>query len=549
MKQIINRIKKSFLELKKLHFIDLSYLVLLGYFLVSYLKYGFMGMDFGYTHDEHRILGSIIESAKSQLFLPGWYNYPSLTYFISLVGSFVNVAVNVIAEVGVPTSAADMEEFKLVLFKFAKENHINVHFFLRKTFFLISFIGSLSLYFSARQFGVRKRYAALASLLALCSFQLFYHSRWIAPDQLLYTANAFSILAFLTYFKSKRYTHLIYATILCAVVLSAKYQGGLLLVALLYIAFKERLSIKKSIGVLLVYVLTFMVITPGCFVEPVKFISDVLFEVQHYSTQGFGLHKVETGFWHLLRLLDYIIVSCCASHPILSVLVFLLASVGSYFVFKENKNTFFLLVIIPVGYVLYFSTQMLMIVRNYLFVLPFIFLLSSIGIDRLAKKVHSKMLGLFSLAFLLVSVIYSSNYYQKSSLSVHSDSSEWIEKVNAFISDNDHLRIGVSKEALKYVSTQNFNITEDTGVELDYLVFDMVEYLDFNRKYVSNDSIKNTHLLGQKGIYKVIAGPDEMDINCYPNWPGKSRIMALEGPAANIAWFYFHSDSALVISK
>ena len=62
--------------------------------------------------------------------------------------------------------------------------------------------------------------------------------------------------------------------------------------------------------------------------------------------------------------------------------------------------------------------------------------------------------------------------------------------------------------------------------------------------------ISNVEILGQyRGMYYVIAGPNEMDINHYPNWPGKNRLLSVESTGANMIWFYFQNDSSIVLTK
>ena len=96
MRRLLNQLKKVNPTFIRQHIHGILYFIILIYCLFYYIKYGFIGIDFGHTHDEHRILGSIIESVKQNLFLPGWYNYPSLTYVVSLLVSFLNVIINVL---------------------------------------------------------------------------------------------------------------------------------------------------------------------------------------------------------------------------------------------------------------------------------------------------------------------------------------------------------------------------------------------------------------------------------------------------------------------
>ena len=45
---------------------------------------GVRGVDFGYHWDENKILKSVANSIETATLLPGWYNYPSLSYGIAL---------------------------------------------------------------------------------------------------------------------------------------------------------------------------------------------------------------------------------------------------------------------------------------------------------------------------------------------------------------------------------------------------------------------------------------------------------------------------------
>jgi len=120
------------------------------------------GLNFGYHWDEAKMLNSIQRAAETGRFLPGWYQYPSLCFWLGLLAK--------------PLSA---------LWSSEHGDLDSLRFTLRSMMAVITLATGLWTYALVRLWRRSNLEALVAAGIVLLSFEINYHSRWIAPDGLM----------------------------------------------------------------------------------------------------------------------------------------------------------------------------------------------------------------------------------------------------------------------------------------------------------------------------------------------------------------------------
>ena len=179
---------------------------------------------------------------------------------------------------------------------------------------------------------------------------------------------------------------LISVAVLAGLATGTKYTAGLLLLPLLLLWWRtppER-NPRRLAGALAAFCGAFLVSTPGAVLQPIRFWRDVAFERFHYGEAGHYGFGVDSGFEHLGLMLRWIGASLGSPYAPLALLVTFLALVGAVSTWRRDRLEAVLLFLVPVSWVLFFSTQKVLFVRNLLPVAPFIALFAARGMSRFA---------------------------------------------------------------------------------------------------------------------------------------------------------------------
>jgi hypothetical protein len=159
----------------------------------------------------------------------------------------------------------------------------------------------------------------------------------------------------------------------------------------------------------LIFCNTFYLITPGSLIEFWRFYTDVKFEISHYSNLGHWWHTIDSGWQHLIQIISFLALKSLSNNPIITLVYFIFCCVGSYFCFKNSKINFLAFCLIPLIYVIYFSSMNVMIVRNLLILIPFIVVMVSYCFEEISKKVNSRYVEII-FCILITLFVFFSNY-------------------------------------------------------------------------------------------------------------------------------------------
>jgi 4-amino-4-deoxy-L-arabinose transferase-like glycosyltransferase len=306
------------------------------------------------------------------------------------------------------------------------------------------------------------------------------------------------------------------AAISAGLAAAAKYPGGITLFLPLYVALKGEHKFQRLGIVITFFVLTFLFITPGILLEPVEFIKNVRGEMNHYKT-GHAAHTLETKLDGIHKISEFILFRLFSSDAAISLLVILLAVLGSVFIWRQNKNYAYIILFPLISYLLYFSTQKVFFVRNLLMLTPFIVILVGISINSLMKYLNGNVLRFaIPTAFLALLSINLNDYFKAVDSLQNPHQDAWGMVLEQYLDKNTNKKISISEKALTFISDSYKNTHSDLipREAADIYIFTLKEELWI--------------CANQRNSFQVLAGPDDIDLDYYPEWVGYNRLVALD---------------------
>jgi 4-amino-4-deoxy-L-arabinose transferase-like glycosyltransferase len=487
---------------------------------------GFMGTDFGKHWDERKLFNSIRDTIPIGRFLPGWYNYPSMIYDLTVLGASPKIIAAYLS--GPSTFRQNMRK----MLADTELRNLTVH--TRKVFLAIATLSLLWTYLLVYVWTRHWAQALLSSAVLAASWEFAYHARWIAPDAIL---MQFGILAILLVFLALRssgrraFIWLIAAVVAASLACGTKYFGGIFLVPVLMGGYKLlRDTNAKWSGYLLLllvlaaaFSLTFLLITPGTLLDTARMIVDVRYEIGHYQT-GDTSYTVNAGWQHLSLLLVYLFGVFFSKYFWISLLLSGFVLIGLYSLlaghWKEIETWVFLSV--PLFFIPYVSQQRVMMVRNDLLLFPFLAILCGRGVKVLwdsrffqANRGVRTMLAIGIVSVLLVNFAWLYRAAKTISPEITTDRSQ---KLQAYLLANPKTTFYLSPEARSLVDTKGLaNVVRDPRLA-DRLVF-VFEEVDHP-------------LANRPNVYDPVFGPYEVNLDYYPSWNEDVRIVVVPMKAA-----------------
>ena len=306
-----------------------------------------------------------------------------------------------------------------------------------------------------------------------------------------------------------------------------KYNAGLLLLPVIGVCWavggEERFRRRAAGAVRMVgvFLVTFLLTTPGAVLRPLVFTQNVRYEMRHYRELGHYGFTVDAGWDHLSRNLEYLGVVLPSPLLLASLLVTALALVGAAAVMHESRSKLLLLVALPLLYVLYISTQRVMFVRNLLFVAPFGAVLAArgfgvvqdLGRGKVLRTAVAAALGIALLANVIWSVAAAESVRAR-----HSD--RFVEELIEYVADRPDERLFVTPQVVMLIeaagSTVPGNAVTVGGGEAEYFVGLRHEL----RKVELWPGLV-------RGEVERVFGPLEVNFEYYATWP-EPRVVVLE---------------------
>ena len=344
--------------------------ILISIILLTALSVRLWGVNYDlsyvYHPDEPRYIAISQNIFKTGDLNPHFFNYPSLFFYINalayipyyllgkLIGVF-NTPNDILPPISLAMGVTQAPMPTTVLLG---------------RIVTISFgVGTVGLtYFVGKQITGRKAIGMLASLMVAIAPTNVWHSRLATPDTFVTFFSLSSFLASILVYQQGKTWQYVVAGICVGLTASTKYNGGLIVLPLLLahflnsgkVAFKQ----PKLYLALLLCGVGFLAATPYAVLDSAKFLTDLRFEAQHYSTGHAGMEGNSLE-WYL----NYMWNTGGG--------LYLLAVLGILYGFILRPKETSLLVIFPLVYFAFISSFVVRNDRTFLPLPPFLSLLAA----------------------------------------------------------------------------------------------------------------------------------------------------------------------------
>ena len=344
--------------------------ILLGSILLISLLVRIWGIGYDlpyiYHPDEPGYINIAQRIFKTGDLNPHFFKYPSLFFYINagaytpyyFLGKFS----------GAFTSRRDLLPPKTLAMGVTKSPMPNT-VLLGRMVSVIFGVGAVGLTFLiGKQLTGKLSVGMLASLMMAISPPNVSHSGLITPDSFVVFFAAASFLATVWIYRQGKTWQYILAGLCIGLAASSKYNGGLIVLPLLFVHFfyhgKTALKERNLYLALLLGAFGFFAATPFALIDFSKFLADVRFEASHYATGHAGMEG-DTLKWYLEYM--WRTAGIVYFFAILEILR------GIY---SRNKPII-LLSIFPIVYFIFINSFVVRNDRTFLPLTPFLFLLAA----------------------------------------------------------------------------------------------------------------------------------------------------------------------------
>jgi 4-amino-4-deoxy-L-arabinose transferase-like glycosyltransferase len=478
---------------------------------------GWVGIDFGKHWDEWRLLESVEHAMTSGVLLPGWYDYGAAS-FNTAVAAMGPEAVRVALDQSTPTRTEKQAQLG------AAARTLGYRLTVRRIFLFLTHLTFLPIGILVYRWRQSVLEAVVASCLFLSLWEVQYHARWIAPDGLMMMWSTVALGCVVTAVREpgRSRSWLRLGAVATGFAIASKYPAGIMFVPLLVACRlvwgsgrELRREMLRLTGIVFV---AFVVVTPGILIEPARFVSTVAYQVYHYGVKGHGAHTVDPLVEHMGRILQYLGSVAFSSSPWVALACSALVSVGIYdLVRREDRRVALVFLLFPVLYVLYFSAQKVMIVRNLLVVLPFMAILAARGVGCIVARLPSWRYRAVAVVLTAVAILYNLSVLYESAASVSYSAASDARQVAAYLERHASDRVFASPGVRSLFANASGLFTPAGSLdEADLMLFRANEVVDVNRWIVN-----------RPGVYEIVAGSREVNWDYYPSWAGETPILCV----------------------
>jgi len=472
---------------------------------------GLWGVDYGRHWDERNHIRAMHGVVDSGVLMPSFYHYPSVTFWLNAAALAPDLAKAWLQ--GYSTG----DEIRQQLHQALQSKAYSLR--LRRIYITMSCLSVLWVYLLVLVWRRSWLEALLAASFLGLSWEVGYQIRWVAPDAVMMQFGALTILcAMLSRLRPEQNRlWLGLAAAAAGLGCGTKYPGGLLLLPVLVAAYQSgdgvspRQRTRGLLEVLLIFFGVYLLTTPATLLEPFKFFFQVSRKIGHYRTGHFE-YTVEAGPEHLGRMFVYLGLIFFSRYLPLAAGVFLLALIGAYAVHRQSKQRALLFFCFPVVYMLYFSLQRVMLVRNYLILAPFLAILAARGSVFLWHRLPGRLWRSLLAALVVMILIVNAVWLVHAAASIqHRETDYFIRQAAAYVESHPETRFFLSPQVRSELAQIGWeappNVTSDPSAEADQVIF------------YSNEGM-HLHLwpANRLGTFPAWFGTEDVNLDFYPSW-------------------------------
>lgn len=475
-----------------------------------------LGIDAGRHWDDPRQLQNLRTAIATETLLPHWYNYPSMCFWLGVAGLLPDAlaAAGDAGRDGVPAARDRLLETTR-----SKEFLLR----LRRIFAGVSSLAILWVHLLVLSWRRRPLEAFSAAAIVAGSFEFLYHARWLAPDAVMAQFGALGMLGVVRAEVTGRRSGVVLAVLGAGLACATKYTGGLFLVPALAVAWRHARATGGAPGrallrSLALFAATFLVVTPGAVLSPWTFVHDVKFEMQHYRWFGHYGYTVTDPREHAALALRYVLLDLPAPFDVAAIALLGLAVLGGVSVLRRRRALGVLLLVVPLAYVPYLTQQVVLFVRNWLVMLPFIAVFAARGAGAVAGRLRWRGARLAWGAALAALLLANGAYLWRSAISIRQrDRARHVQELAGWLAAHPGLEVYLSPQVAAEWRAAGLPTEGVTAAPAaaDAAAFYQDETADLNQ-LPSN----------VPGRTLAVFGPLDRNFEWYTNWPEPRLVLA-----------------------
>ncbi|HEY2900621.1 MAG TPA: glycosyltransferase family 39 protein [Polyangia bacterium] len=490
-------------------------LLLVAVFLFA----GLRGVDFGDQWDEMEWhIQPVREMVAGGVLLPRSYIYPSLSKWLELLPALPSAAVAGLNTGGDPHSIqAAMKE---------AVNGPDYLLTVRRLFIVVSALAIIWTY--AAVLALRRPWweAFIAAACLGLTWEYSYHARWVANDCILTQFAALTLFALAMFHRRPRGVWLTVGAIAVGLGTGTKFPGVLLLVPVIGMGLTTRplrplaAPIERVFALCAIAFAAYLVTTPGTVLDPFKFLEDGRRISTAYQQGHFG-YSVASAWQHWGVVLSYFATAYFSPFLLVSVLVFGAALAGAVFWIREDRRMAAVLVGFPLVFLIFFCGKYrVAIVRNYLFLTPFLGVLAARGIAAGVKRLpHVRLRAALAGILAIVAVVQAAWLIGAGESIRHFDSKVDVKDAVAYVADHPETRYRLSDRVRSMAAQQGVTLPANATDRADEQAVVFFARADGPgpRHWKTND----------RWLTKAVFGPREINFNWYASWENRDRVLVM----------------------
>ena len=257
-----------------------------------------------------------------------------------------------------------------------------------------------------------------AGLLVFLSPEVVKNSTVIGVDTLMATTTVLAVLLSISLLETHTRLRVLCVGLACGLAVSSKYNAApVVAVPFFTLLLSKQFTVSNVFILAFSSALGFFAASPYILIELTTFVTQLLFEVNHYRGGHVG-SEAEPGFAQALFYGDWLI------HDGVGLLAAICGFLGAFIIFFRNRCLALSFLCFPILYAALMISQRTHFTRNMVVMVPFVAILSSFCIDALRSKIAKSVL----FAAVMVQPLVFSFEYVESELD-HPESRRELENV------------------------------------------------------------------------------------------------------------------------
>jgi len=494
----------------------LPLLALLALFNVS----GLRGVDYGFHWDEvDWQIEPVHRMVKSGILLPGSYIYPSFCKWLILLPAALHGVQAAIDSAGSPiaTQAAMVAEMD------AAQTYLLVT---RGLYIVVSSLALVWVYGAA--LAVRHSWwEALVAAAGLgLSWEYCYHARWVATDCVLVQFAALTLFMLALFRRTQRPLWLYGAAVAAGLGTGAKYTGVFLLIPVLLagaLALPPRKlagQARRAAPVCLLALAIYLATTPATVLDPFKFVTEAR-SISTYYMHTHGGFTARSALHHMQIVLSYFSLGYFSPFPWLAVALFCVMICGGVLWLARDLRFGATVVGFPFVFLMFFCIRYrVVMVRNYLFLVPFLSLLLARGIADLVHWLPRLWLRVGVACALVAVLLVQGVWVAEAGESIrHFDPNAYVAQALEYVARRPNEGFRVSSQVRSIAADQHLRLPANvvSSGAIEHVIFFPRAEGPGPWDWITNDPF----------LTEAVFGPREVNFNWYSSWAGHDRVVVM----------------------